>query len=66
MDFVEGAGGDHPGDRIPVQGFDGGLVIIREDNAAHGVWADNTQVLLLKGVNHVVRREGAATREWEK
>ena len=38
-DFVGRAGGVRPGDRLRVQGHEGGFVFVRRDDAAHGVWS---------------------------
>ena len=49
-DLVGRAGGDRSGDRLRVQGLEGGFVFILGDDAAHGVWGDSRVELFLKGL----------------
>ena len=44
-DFVGGAGGDCPGDRLRVQTLEGRFVVVRGDDVAHGLWGDNREIL---------------------
>ena len=38
-DFIGGAGGGRPSERLCVPGLEGGSIIVREDDAAHCAWA---------------------------
>ena len=49
MDFAGGAGSDRLGDHLRVQGLEDGFVVVRGDNAAHGVRGDIREVLKLEG-----------------
>ena len=49
-DLVWRAGGDRSGDRLRVQGLEGGFVFVRGDDATHGVWSDNREELFLEGL----------------
>ena len=49
-DLVGRAGGDRSGDRLRVQGLEGGFVFVRGDDATHGVWSDNREELFLEGL----------------
>ena len=44
-----GSGGDRPGDRLRVKGFDGGFIRIGRDDAAHSVGGDNGKEFGLEG-----------------
>ena len=49
-DLAGRAGGDRSGDRLRVQGLEGGFVFVWGDDAAHGVWSDNREELFLEGL----------------
>ena len=47
--FARGPGGDRPGDRLCVEGFNGVFVTVRGNDAVVGVGCDNGEKLGLKG-----------------
>ena len=61
-DFFGGAGGDRPGDRLRMQGLEGGFVVVRGDDAAHDVWGttgryfDRSVFFMSRGLEVVTTR----------
>jgi len=48
-----GSGDDRSGDRLRVQGLEGGFVFVWGDDAAHGVWGDSREELFLEDLLNV-------------
>ena len=55
-DLVGRAGRDRSGDRLRVQGLEGRYVLVRGDDASHGVRSDNREGLFLEGLSLVKTR----------
>ena len=55
-DFVGGAGGDRPGDRLRVQGLESRFVVFQWHDAAHGTWTGGSFS------SQVFKPEGVTTR----
>ena len=67
-DLAGRAGGDRSGDRLRVQGLEGGFVFVLGDDAAHGAWGDNREELFLEGLFHVagplLTESAGSTDDW--